>query len=312
MEVAAVRSLTLCLLLILSAVTLAAQSPWRSQGEAFRAELRAMNARWDSGRITARDVVQESEQLRTWYDRLGPYGRDVTPADDVLSRALANQSFNWLAHAGVRFHRDASVAQALMGTYGFIGDFYQRRFPYPGGAWFAYVDATRWARAVVLNSGRGSPFERDLERFSLAWATVAYANGSAFLPSLGFRDLPESAALQPQTQRAELKPVALPAVDAGKLDAEQKARWTELQPRFRQVAAGVYQARVLLDDLSRRLAQQGPNTSLNVQDAATALKMQGFLDDAAELIRDKQFEKAREALDRADYDRAKLKGVTGQ
>jgi hypothetical protein len=40
--------------------------------------------------------------------------------------------------------------------------------------------------------------------------------------------------------------------------------------------------------------------------------MQGFLDDAAELIRAGQFEKASEALVRADYQRQKLRSVTGQ
>jgi hypothetical protein len=319
MEAASVRALVLSSLLILAPAfhgaphhTLSAQTPWRTQGEAFRVEVRAMNTRWDSGRFTSGDVVRESERLRGWYDRLGTSTGDLTGADLALSHALANQSFNWLAHVGVRYHRDAVVAQALMRTYGYLGDFYQSRFPYPGGAWYAYLDATRWARAVVLNSGRGSAFERDLERFALGWATVAYANGAAVFQPFNFRDLPETAALQPPTQRPEPKLVSLPTVEEAKLTPEQKALWPDLQARFRQVAAGVQQARILLDDVSRRLEQQSPRLTLNVQDAATALKMQGFLDDAADLVRDRQFEKAQEALERADYSRAKLKGTTGQ
>jgi hypothetical protein len=118
--------------------------------------------------------------------------------------------------------------------------------------------------------------------------------------------------LEPEPPRTDLKPVALPAIEQAKLDATQKAQWVEIQPRFRQVSASVYQARQLLEDLSHRLRQQQPNATLNVQDAATAIKMQGFLDDAAELVRAAQFEKAAEALERADYERGRLKRVTGQ
>jgi hypothetical protein len=318
-----VRSFALGLLLILPARTFAtpevyepaAQREWRQQGEVLRNELRAMNARWVSGQLSSREVVLESERLRAGFDRLSADARDLTPADYALNRELASQSFSWLARAGSRFRADATVAQALMQTYGFIGDFYHGRFPYPNGAWFAYVDATRWARAVVLNNQRGSAFERDLERFALAWATVAYASGSFAFPSAPSADLlqsPRSAPLEPEPPRTDLKPVALPAIEQAKLDATQKAQWVEIQPRFRQVSASVYQARQLLEDLSHRLRQQQPNATLNVQDAATAIKMQGFLDDAAELVRAAQFEKAAEALERADYERGRLKRVTGQ
>jgi hypothetical protein len=40
--------------------------------------------------------------------------------------------------------------------------------------------------------------------------------------------------------------------------------------------------------------------------------MQGFLEDAADLIESKEFEMATDALRRADYERSKLKGATGQ
>ena len=40
--------------------------------------------------------------------------------------------------------------------------------------------------------------------------------------------------------------------------------------------------------------------------------MQGYLEDAADLIREGQFDTAMEALIRADYVRTKLKSVTGQ
>jgi LPS sulfotransferase NodH len=102
----------------------------------------------------------------------------------------------------------------------------------------------------------------------------------------------------------------LPAVDTSKLNAEQMTAWTDAKDRFRQVAASVHGARVLLNQLSERLQRQ--RVALHPEDAANALKMQGFLEDAADLIREGNFESAVDALRRADYVRAKLKSVTGQ
>ena len=285
---------------------------WRQRGEALRDDLRTMNGSAVGGRLSAREVVLESERLRAGFNRLDADTGDRSEADDALNRELANQSFTWLRRAGLRFQADATVAQALMQTYGLIGDFYRSRFPYPGGAWFAYVDAARWARMLALNGPRGGPFERDLERFAVSWATVAYASGFAGWPSAGWRDVQGSTDLRPPTRPGAITQVALPAVDERSLSADQRVIWVDLQPRFRQVTAGVYQARLLLDELARRLGQQRPGATLNVQDAATALNMQGFLDDAADLVRDGKFERAAEALNRADYLRARLKNVTGQ
>jgi hypothetical protein len=76
------------------------------------------------------------------------------------------------------------------------------------------------------------------------------------------------------------------------------------------VSPRVHEARVLLNDLSDRLHQR--HITLHPVDAANALKMQGYLEDAADLIREGRFETAIEALTRADYVRTKLKSVTGQ
>ena len=72
----------------------------------------------------------------------------------------------------------------------------------------------------------------------------------------------------------------------------------------------MYGARVLLNELSGRL--QGQGMSLHPEDAANALKMQSFLEDAVELMREGRFDTAVEALTRADYVRVKLRSVTGQ
>ena len=105
---------------------------------------------------------------------------------------------------------------------------------------------------------------------------------------------------------------ALPDVDESGLSDAQKAAWSDARERFMNVAPKVHEARVLLAQLSARLESQGPNITLNTKDAAAALMMQGFLDDAVELIRKGQFERASEALVRADYQRQRLKSVTGQ
>jgi hypothetical protein len=51
---------------------------------------------------------------------------------------------------------------------------------------------------------------------------------------------------------------------------------------------------------------------LHPETAAEALKMQSFLEDAADLIREGRFDAALDALTRADYVRNRLKSATGQ
>ena len=112
------------------------------------------------------------------------------------------------------------------------------------------------------------------------------------------------------TDPPEMLPAALPDVNVAKLNAEQKAAWTEARDRFRNVAPRVHAARVLMNELSGRL--QGQGLALHPEDAANALKMQSFLEDAVDLMREGRFDTAVEALTRADYVRVKLRSVTGQ
>ncbi|HEY7617061.1 MAG TPA: hypothetical protein VH744_09680, partial [Terriglobales bacterium] len=119
----------------------------------------------------------------------------------------------------------------------------------------------------------------------------------------------EPSALRPDPGTG-LKPVELPVIDESRISAEQTALWRDLRSRFLNTAAQVHEARVNLDQLSRRLFRQ--NMSLNGQDASLAVLMNGFLEDAAKQISTGQFESAFESLVRADYTRRKLRGVTGQ
>ena len=130
----------------------------------------------------------------------------------------------------------------------------------------------------------------------MAYGTIAAFNGALITPWNSYRDLPdvESPKAGPTVV---LKQTELPDVDVTRLNAEQKAAWTEARDRFRNVAPRVYGARVLLNELSGRL--QGQGMSLHPEDAANAPKMQRFLEDAAALMREVRFATAAEALRRA-------------
>ena len=102
----------------------------------------------------------------------------------------------------------------------------------------------------------------------------------------------------------------VPKVDVTGLDEAQRQLLTDARDRFRSVASDVHGVRVLLDQLSERMRQQG--LTLNPATAATALKMQSALEDASELIQTKEFDTAIESLRGAEAQRARLRSTTGQ
>jgi hypothetical protein len=277
---------------------------------ALRHDLDSMTARLNGARPSPQQMIADAQLLTSRYHSLGPLVRGFGPADYAYNREAARRSLEWLARASLLYGHDALVAQALLGSYDSIGGFYTDYGPfYQPGAFVAYAGATRLAQRLVLERRDPDRFEREFERFALAYGTIAAFNGALLIPWNVPRDLPESA-----PQKAEpivpLTPVELPSVNVAALDAEQKAAWNEVKDRFRNVSPRVHGARVLLNELSARLQRQ--NMTLHPQDAANALKMQSFLEEAVELIREGRFETASEALVRADYVRARLKGVTGQ
>jgi hypothetical protein len=123
------------------------------------------------------------------------------------------------------------------------------------------------------------------------------------------RDLPADDAAASEPSPA-LTPTPMPKVDASGLDAAQRQLWNDARDRFRSVSSGVHGARVLLDQLSERLRRQG--LALNPATAATALKMQGALEDAAEFMLTMEFETAIESLRSAEAYRVRLQSATGQ
>jgi hypothetical protein len=305
-----VRMLSAVLAVALAAAPgLGAQTAPTAASRQLLTDVRAMNARLDAQRPSPQSIVADSERLRAGFGTLSPYAHAL-PADRALQQELARLSFRWLTTVSAGYRWDPSVTPYLMRTYGYLGDVYRTYPPeYQPWLWVGYAGANRLARGLVLGAANGREYERDLERFALGLVAVnALAHAAvSYVPLWAPGPQPPAPVAQP---KSALKPVAVPAVDESQLDAAQREAWSDVTPRFISVSARVHQARLLLEDLATRLAAR--NLVLNSSDAATAVKMQGFLEDAAELAIARDFEKAAEALVRADYERTRLRNVTGQ
>ena len=271
-------------------------------------DLTELNARLNASRTDGGQVIADANRLAANYRGLVPYVGRFGPADYTQNRQLARQTFAWLAHASALYASDPAVMQALAGVYGYLGGFYSSPAfsSYPYAAATAYAGANRLTRSLLLGDSHNSRLEADLQRLGLAWATASYVGGRFYGDGLPEQAEPP----QREATAAEIQPVALPDVEVEKLTPEQVGQWREVRERFVITSARVHESRVLLEQLAARLRSQ--NMSLNTRDVAAGLMMQGFLDDSASLMRAGQFELAKEGLVRAEYQRRKLKGVTGQ
>ena len=303
------------LLASLSAAILSASAQHRGDARPpdrqveLRRDVDTMAARLRGPRPSTQQVIADANRLTAGYRSLTPYARSIHGPGYAMNLTIARQSLEWLNSASLLYGSDPLVARAFLTSYDAIGGFYGGGPFYRPGAFVAYAGGARLARRLALY-GRDAPwFENEMERFALAYGSLAAFNGALQTPWTAPHDLPEADPPQAVPVVA-INPVPLPHVDVTQLDPAQKAAWTETAERFRNVAPHVHQARVLLDDLSLRLQQQ--HVALHPVDAANALKMQGYLEDAVDLIHEGRFDTAMEALIRADYVRAKLKNVTGQ
>lgn len=261
-----------------------------------------------NGQPGPRQVVADSDRLAAGFSGLAPLAGGFGGSDAQLNRQIAEDAFSWLGRASAMYPGDPAVSRSLLRTYGVIGDFCRSYGSfYPPGAAMGFAGSNRMARSLVLDPRGGKRFERDLEQTAMSWAAVAYTQQAMFGGPPQQPSAPDAAPPLP-----EIPLTPLPQVDESKLDDQQKELWADARDRFNSVAPKVREARVLMAQLAVRLAQQGPNITVNPQDAAAALMMQGFLDDAADFIRAGQFDKASEALTRADYQKNKLRSVTGQ
>lgn len=253
-------------------------------------------------------MIADANRLVSGYRGLTPCVGPFGPGEYAPNRLLARQTFAWLARASAVYGSDPVVMRTLAGAYGSLGGFYGNPAfsSYPYAAATAYAGANRLTRSLFLADRNNRGLEAELQRLGLAWAAASYVGGRFY--GEGLRD---AADLNPSAAMAAAVPtVALPEVDATKLTPEQAAQWREVRERFAITAAKVHDARVLLEQLGARLQSQ--NMALNGVDVAAALMMQGLLDDSASLAGSGQFELAKEALVRAEYQRRKLKDVIGQ
>jgi hypothetical protein len=79
---------------------------------------------------------------------------------------------------------------------------------------------------------------------------------------------------------------------------------------FVAVSARVAQSLTNIDRLSARLRAR--HMEVNATDLAASYRMQGFLEDAAALIQKENFGEAKFALDRANYERRRIRSATGE
>jgi hypothetical protein len=294
-----------------TAGALAREGP-AGQQQALAADVDALNARLAS-RPDRGQVIADAERLAAGYRGLGPAARGFNASEIARHRRLTRDAFSWLSRASVLYSGDPAVTRALMATYGVLGDFYgHHRSLYALAGPVAYARANRLARGLSLAGGAYGVEDAELQRLAVSWASVGYLNPGYYWwwwrPADNLPDEPTYS--EPEAPPVHFEPVPLPEVDASMLTAEQAETWRDVRARFVTTASRVHEARVALEQLSSRL--RAKNMGLNAQDAAAALMMQGFLEDAADLIRQHRFEPAAEALTRADYQRRKLKSVTGQ
>jgi len=288
--------------------TASAQIPGDPQ-RALYGDVTQYNTQLNAGHMDSAQVIANANRLMNGYRGMAPYAGRYGPAEIEQNRLLARQTFDYLARVSAMYASDPAVMQALAGTYGYLGSFYATpgiNF-YPYAAPVAYGWANRLTRSMLLRDRGNSQLEANLQRLGMSWAAAAYVNGRFYGSGYG---LPDMAGPPPPEAPVVLVPVPLPAVNAEKFTPEQAGHWKELHEQFLITSKKVHEARVLLEQLGARLRSQ--NMSLNQVDVAAALMMQGFLEDSVTLIQASQFEPAKEALTRAEYQRTKLKSVTGR
>jgi hypothetical protein len=283
-------------------VALAAVSPSAATAEP-RTELLQARVRSVESRGTARDrAIAEAERLRGFY-------RDGARVErfGIEERRRAAYELRWLHATGLAYRHDPYVTGLLAQASGLMGDYYVTA--YPAGAWWAYASASRWARWNWISDLQALQWQREAERYQRSWAALALAQGAwDWRPAEDIYEAVPTTA--PGLRETSLQPVPTPKLDVATLPENQRAAWRDFRLEFATVAAKVHQARVVLEDRDHDLKRQG--MSLNSRWASTALTMQGFLTDAADLAEARQFAQATEALRRAEAQRLQLRDATGQ
>jgi hypothetical protein len=275
---------------------------------ALRADLNRMEGA-AAVRVPLAQATSDAQRIAAGYRAMGPLAAGFGPGDYAVNQQMARQSLAWLGRTGVWYMNDAVAARAYLDAYDAVGRFYRYDWRlYSPAAYVAYAGAARLARRLALATAYDWTASA-LERYAMAYGALVIADGHYVGRWNAPQDLVPVAA--PPAQPAQpLKPVELPRIDISTLTPSDREAWDDVRVRFRTVASQVHITRTRLDELAGTLQQQ--HLALHPENAATAMKMEGFLEDAAELIQAHEFEQAVDALRRADYERGRLKGVTGQ
>jgi hypothetical protein len=298
-------------LLVLSLLLMPVWTAIFAEDTTLQQDVEAIAGRWNGKQLGQQQAIADSERIAADYAHLIPLSNNFSPADQVQSRRSARRAFSWLCRASALYGRDPMVSRSLMRTYGVMGDYYhQHEGLYPAGAGFGYGGASRHTRHLLLGSPDSKEFERELERYAVSWAAASYVDLAVSRSYTNCGDSVDQPDPGAPVRESSLQPVPLPEVNESELTPGQKEQWNDLRNQFVPISARVHEARVLLEQLSDRLQRR--KMKLNLQDAATAINMQGFLEDASELIKAGDFEKARIALNKSEHLRTKLKSTTGQ
>ena len=252
--------------------------------------------------------------LSTSIQGLPPVGPSATPADYAANQQLVRDAYSTLGAVEALPGNSPALRSSLAGAYGTLGDF-QARPEFKGHGFNpvrAYGRASGLTRGVMLSSGFNDRMaERSLERYAMSMATYNLVNGRIWDSMYGGSQRPQEEPydfnVQPSVERL---PVPVPEIDASSLNAQDRAAWDELRSQFIVASAKITEALRNLDGLSARLRQRGMD--VNAGDLATSYRMQGFLEDSATLIRQKDFANGKLMLERAEYERKRLRPVTGQ
>lgn len=287
----------------------------RTQQAGLDAELRELETRLGSGGLAAGQAVADSERLRARYRALRPLAPSFGGADVRHQGPLAQRSFAWLHRLRTRFPHDRAVTRSLLGTYATLGDFYGRSgLGSRLGFWLGYAGAHREGRSLLLDGGGERDLERRLEQLALEWAAIAAVGWSPDpWPWAAWNALPpgyDHRIAEAVGAARAAGPVALPRVDESLLQPADLARWQAVRERFVGVAARAHEAQLALADLGQRLAGRG--LGLHPRTVSASLAMQGYLEDAVAAAEARDFDRAREALARAEYERGRLRSATGR
>jgi hypothetical protein len=290
------------------------QSPVRAQQDRLDNDLREIEARPNAGPWLGTQAVADSQRLRQRFIALRPLAPRFGPDELRRHGMLAHRSLGWLALASRQFHGDPDVVPSLVGAYSALGDFHGAGgLVSRTGFWFGYAGAHRAARSLALARRGDLGFDRTLEALALTWAAVAFmeARGPWIWPAWDTqtegleRTIDQAVGGEPLPA-----PVLIPAVDESALSEADRTRWHEVRNRFPGVSSRAHQAHLALADLRSRLGSRG--LSLHPTHVGALLAMEGYLDDALKAIEAREFERALEALVRAEYERGKLRDATGQ